>query len=364
MELHINLAVVMHDWSRRHGLAGPTLTLGVQDVCFTRTEYAAALAPPHSTSRQTAESAPPTPAPSMSARELFEVLGLGPLAALDVGDYDGADIIFDLNEPQPPTETRQHFGLIVNGGTLEHVFHVPNALANLNAMLTPGGAILHVLPCNNWVNHGFYQFSPTLMFDYYAALRFELIESAMMIFNARAQGGHHWEIRPAPIGSFAPGVARSLDDRTYLHVVLVRRDPESLERALPVQSRYAGRFARPKGGPRWFSPYDLSYGTRIDHPNRQIIPLTGFQKGEGLSWTVQIPALKVYADDIENPARSSLVVLEDGCPLGPPHASHASIRARGGGEFSHWGKDLVLSTSDDSDPNENGRSYVAILPHP
>ena len=41
MGIHINLAVVMHDWSRRHGLAGPSLTLGVQDISFNRMEYEA-----------------------------------------------------------------------------------------------------------------------------------------------------------------------------------------------------------------------------------------------------------------------------------------------------------------------------------
>jgi len=186
----------------------------------------------------------------------------------------------------------------------------------------------------------------------------------MMIFNPRVRAGHCWEIRPAPFGSIGSGFAGTPDDRTYLHALLVRRGQASVERAVPVRPRSARRAARPKGGPRWFSPYDLNYGTRIDRPNRQIVPLTDFQKSEGLSWTVQIPALKAYADTMENPIRSPLVVLEDGSALGPPHASHASIRTRGGGEFSHWGEDLVLSTSDDTDPNENGRSYVGILPHP
>jgi hypothetical protein len=299
----------------------------------------------------------------MTARELFEGFGLGPAVALDLNNHAAAEIIFDLNEPEPPPETRQRFGLIVNGGTLEHVFHVPNALANLNCMLKPGGAILHVLPCNNWVDHGFYQFSPTLMFDYYTALQFDVLESALMIFNPRRYEGHLWEIRAAPVGMFGTG-GSGLDDRTYLHAVLVRRGNAECERKSPIQSLHARRPFRSHGGPRWFSPFDLSYGTRVDHPNRQIVPLTDFSRDQGLSWVARVPDLKAYADGPDFPVRSALVVLEDDRALGPAHASHAAIRANGGGSYSHWQERVFLSTTDDSNPNSNGRRYVAILPPP
>ena len=39
MGIHINLAVVIRDWLYRHRLTGPSLTLGVQDINFTRIEY-------------------------------------------------------------------------------------------------------------------------------------------------------------------------------------------------------------------------------------------------------------------------------------------------------------------------------------
>ena len=51
-------------------------------------------------------------------------------------------------------------------------------------------------------------------------------------------------------------------------------------------------------------------------------------------------------------------LLEDGKPLGPAHALHQSIRDEGGGRYSHWtGNALIFSTSDNSDPNANGRDY-------
>jgi hypothetical protein len=58
---------------------------------------------------------------------------------------------------------------------------------------------------------------------------------------------------------------------------------------------------------------------------------------------------------------SRVVLLEDGRPLGPAHAPHAEIRELGGGRLSHWRGQLWFSTSDNSDPATNGRTY-AVLP--
>jgi hypothetical protein len=55
---------------------------------------------------------------------------------------------------------------------------------------------------------------------------------------------------------------------------------------------------------------------------------------------------------------SSLALFEDGRRLGPAHASHDSIRTEGHGRFSHWGSNLYFSTSDNSSPQTNGRSYT------
>jgi len=60
---------------------------------------------------------------------------------------------------------------------------------------------------------------------------------------------------------------------------------------------------------------------------------------------------------------STLQLFENGNPLGPPHAVHNDIRSKGRGRFSHWKTRLYFSTSDNTDPRTNGRSYAwRILP--
>ncbi len=63
-------------------------------------------------------------------------------------------------------------------------------------------------------------------------------------------------------------------------------------------------------------------------------------------------------DSSASPTSATAVVLENGRPLGPAHSQHASIRSAGGGRFSFWSGNVYFSTSDNSDPKENGRSYA------
>ena len=68
---------------------------------------------------------------------------------------------------------------------------------------------------------------------------------------------------------------------------------------------------------------------------------------------------------------STVTVLEDGVPLPLPHALHEEIRRLGAGRYSHWTfrggadrngtpyREVLFSTTDNSDPTSNGRRYTA-----
>src|SRR5690606_17887488 len=110
-----------------------------------------------------------------SRRPFFERLGFDLVDSLDVSDFEGCTHLLDLNEPGVPQRLRGRYDALYNGGTLEHVFDVRNALRNIHDLLRPGGMVIHIVPACGWVDHGFYQISPTLLTDYYAANRFELL---------------------------------------------------------------------------------------------------------------------------------------------------------------------------------------------
>ncbi len=77
----------------------------------------------------------------------------------------------------------------------------------------------------------------------------------------------------------------------------------------------------------------------------------------GVAWEVQLPELAHLSDDASNPQRCPLALYENGAALRPAHSRHADVRTVGRGAFSFWGGRLLFSTSDNSDPNTNGRTY-------
>jgi len=91
-------------------------------------------------------------------------LGCDELHCLDVSDYEGADIIHDLNVPIPPS-LKGRFQAVVDAGSLEHVFNVAVSLQNCMDMVVIGGHLVIVTPTNNFCGHGLYQFSPELFFE-------------------------------------------------------------------------------------------------------------------------------------------------------------------------------------------------------
>ena len=83
-----------------------------------------------------------------------------------------------------------------------------------------------------------------------------------------------------------------------------------------------------------------------------------FRHLEGHCW-VSEPDRKLFpkSDDIQDPSRSCLIVSESDIDLGPAHSPIQMIGQLGRGMFSHWDGVLYFSSTDNSDPNANGRRY-------
>ncbi|UVO39197.1 glycosyltransferase [Bradyrhizobium arachidis] len=90
------------------------------------------------------------------------------------------------------------------------------------------------------------------------------------------------------------------------------------------------------------------------------LPPDAIQVTDGQRCRIALPRTFAAGDDEHHPARSALELFEDGVPLGPAHALHEEIEKLGEGRFSHWGRNLMFSSSDGQDPRHNGRRYVAI----
>jgi hypothetical protein len=107
--------------------------------------------------------------------KLFSLLGAKETNSLDYSAYEGATILQDMNSPVP-AHLHQRFSLIYDGGTLEHVFNIPQALKNCMNMVQVGGHFVQVNIANNFMGHGFWQFSPELLFRVFSPVNgFEIV---------------------------------------------------------------------------------------------------------------------------------------------------------------------------------------------
>lgn len=97
---------------------------------------------------------------------LLEQFGATAVASIDASDYEEATYVRDLNifiEPDFPK-----FDSVIDAGSLEHVFDIRTSFANISRCCKVGGQIVHISPANNFVGHGFYQFSPEFFFSLYS----------------------------------------------------------------------------------------------------------------------------------------------------------------------------------------------------
>jgi hypothetical protein len=179
-----------------------------------------------------------------------EFLAVESLTILDISAYESAGLIHDLNQPVAP-ELHEHFDAVIEAGSLEHIFNFPIAVGNLMRMLKVGGFIYVSVPANNLCGHGFYQFSPELMFRIFTADNgFEL--RRVMLAEGRFPGTElvptravYEVVDPAGIGSRV----RLLSRRPAILMVEARKifSAEPFQPA-PQQSDYVAAWAT--RGPR------------------------------------------------------------------------------------------------------------------
>ena len=106
--------------------------------------------------------------------------GVSSVTVMDYSSYEGATLIHDLNKPVPDA-LHGKFDAVIEGGSLEHVFNYPTAVASLMRMVKVGGSLFLSTPANNCCGHGFYQFSPELMYRIFSEANGFNLERAVLV---------------------------------------------------------------------------------------------------------------------------------------------------------------------------------------
>jgi len=152
-------------------------------------------------------------------------------------DFDGTEraLKLDLNNP---IDLQRQFDVVMNLGTVEHVFNVAQAMKTVHDHTRPGGLMVHGLPFAGWVDHGFYSFNPTFYWDLAAANGYSVLAAV------------YAEASPVKMVSL-PNRERILEmardgqiGKNALIYVAMRRPAEALPFRVPIQGYYARSISR------------------------------------------------------------------------------------------------------------------------
>lgn len=173
------------------------------------------------------------------AEDFLRLLGATDIAAIDFNDYEGAQIIHDMNLPIPD-DLCSSFDLVLDGGTLEHVFEFPTALRNAAEMVRVNGRFISITETNNFCGHGFYQFSPELFYRFLSSANGYAIESCIVWEDI--PGSKFYEV-PDP-DSIRSRINLTSEFGTYM-MVQARRIGNVSREFIPMQSDYVRLWKAP-----------------------------------------------------------------------------------------------------------------------
>jgi hypothetical protein len=257
------VALLLSDHAREP-FAGPVLAYGEQRTNFS---YDGALwmfeslgLQPHADGL----SDPPPDGVPVDFARLVRLMGLGELQTLDA----------DLNAPVPG-ELAGRFGLIVDGGALEHIFDLRQGMRNTADMLRLGGRVVHVSPVNNYVNRGLVQFSPTFFHDYYVANGFGDVRGIMITQPRGMTSAKRWDLFQYDHSTIGGVNSLFCTGETQLAVYFTaRKQAGSTSERVPMQS-YFTRMSEGKAA----LPYQfvVSYGP----VEAKIAPISDPEPGAG-----------------------------------------------------------------------------------
>ena len=176
----------------------------------------------------------------ISDESFFKLLGFNEVKSIDYSDYQKCSFVYDLNNPIPK-ELHNEFDLIYDGGTLEHIFNVPMVLKNLYSATKNGGRVIHSSPTSNYVDHGYYMFSPIFFTDYYCANKWDIIN--IYLFKQETKNLYNlFQERKWSIYAYEPG---SIDtwifggySGLYGTYCVLEKNEKTICEAIPYQGYY------------------------------------------------------------------------------------------------------------------------------
>lgn len=173
------------------------------------------------------------------AEALLAHIGAKTIHSYDISPYENATHIHDMNM-EISADLSGQYSVVLDGGSLEHVFNFPIAVKNCMEMLKIGGHFLGITPANNFMGHGLYQFSPEL---YYNIFNQENGFDLLKIIAFEDKPGATWYLVKDP-KEVRSRVQVINGHPIYLLIIARKLDEVSIFKASPQQSDYVTAWSR------------------------------------------------------------------------------------------------------------------------
>lgn len=240
--------IIMRQHSE-YQLSGPVLTLGVPEIYGTYKELAAdfmALTgqPCRVSGSEVVISSNPAGRQLgwVSFGTFLKMLDISEVVSVDIpGCEHTPDLIHDMNQPFP-VDLMNRFNLVIDPGTIEHIFDIKTALTNVVRSLRVGGVVIHQVPVYSY-NGGYYSINPNVLNDFYASNGFSDLKTFIVMWD------RYWAFtgknRCYPYSEASMGRRHALADRDQCrfapHMLFFARKQQAIQEIVnPLQ--YSGHY--------------------------------------------------------------------------------------------------------------------------
>lgn len=180
---------------------------------------------------------------NINDHDLIQSISSAKYRCLDISEYEGADILHDMNCPVPG-DLCERFDFIFNGSCLDNVWDPATFLKNTSAMLKPGGRIIHNEAAGSHPG-AYLMLSAQWFFSYYAVNNFT--DCKVYVFAGREPGKtrfiwggdiFHWKpyFTPNPNFDYFQSM-QSIGGLFHVLVIAEKGEKSTIDKT-PIQLQY------------------------------------------------------------------------------------------------------------------------------
>ena len=238
------------------------------------------------------------------APEYYAAIGFERYTSIDINGQLNS-LPFDLNSSiEERYQYTERFDMVTNNGTTEHLFNQLAVFDNIHRLTAAHGLMLHAVPFLNYINHCFFNYSPTFFYNLATANGYRLLALGVGEKDGAATMAVAEEVKPLAARNMAKA------EIVNLRQLLTR------PRFKKGLSYYRKRYFPPSKGHKlaWDERLErLEFGRALANLldiRRDLIVFALLRKEDEKPF--QTPFQDVYRDDIAEPEAAEAYALRTG----------------------------------------------------